>query len=693
MVLPYEQAGEDNRPPPPSEDVRRQWDEQNLRYAMLRGTWEHAAEERLKEDFHQSTWDFLPKIVLSFNPQKTYTQQTATLYDSGVTVHGAGDDLDALGLDLLWPQQQETLEYVRAMNDALLLRSWDDKRQRVRYTAVPPGSVDAEPDPDDPSQPWRVVHYRKRRVPGYGWVWCRDTYDFSGRYPRSSPDEPERVAPYFSIEAWIKQGGKPDGHWEDVTLDAMPELAAGPQEFTGDGEPLPRRWARPGRWPYWTGPAVEDPIALDAPHPIWPWTAYHKRVGSRLFDPWADHELVDLTLVTAVLWTYWLGGFRDAAYLQRYMLDADIAGPQSTPGGDNYVHTNVFTILKLKSASTTQSGTASAWPSAFDVEKAGTAIANLTASGALFAGLSPADVSIGSAGLSRTSGFAIEVSRDGKRKVEMRMLAPMQIGDRHNLAGAAQLANAYAGTSFPTDPEAYALVYSSTPRTTDEIRAEVDEVTRLTEAGLMHPAAAIRRLNPHLTDDEAQQAARDIATFKAELAALEEGAVGPSADEVTGLLEAIDDVLRAGPMPDAVATRLQTIRESAAAMAPNAPPAPEVQREQVPDEPEPAPNAPPGPEPTGDQPLAATALNGAQVTAALEIIRGVAAGELPRASGIEMLRAFFQLSAAEAEAVMGEVGNGFLPTPKAPPPFGGAPPPPEPDADDNDDDEDAAPAA
>lgn len=61
-----------------------------------------------------------------------------------------------------------------------------------------------------------------------------------------------------------------------------------------------------------------------------------------------------------------------------------------------------------------------------------------------------------------------------------------------------------------------------------------------------------------------------------------------------------------------------------------------------------------------------TALNGAQVTSALEIVKAVAEEQLPRDSGVAMLIAFFNLAPEEAEKVMGTVGNGFKPKPPEP---------------------------
>lgn len=57
-----------------------------------------------------------------------------------------------------------------------------------------------------------------------------------------------------------------------------------------------------------------------------------------------------------------------------------------------------------------------------------------------------------------------------------------------------------------------------------------------------------------------------------------------------------------------------------------------------------------------------TALNGAQVTAAQGIVESVAAGNLPRETGVNMLASFFNMSNDKAQAIMGDVGAGFTVT-------------------------------
>jgi len=58
-----------------------------------------------------------------------------------------------------------------------------------------------------------------------------------------------------------------------------------------------------------------------------------------------------------------------------------------------------------------------------------------------------------------------------------------------------------------------------------------------------------------------------------------------------------------------------------------------------------------------------SALNGAQVTSALEIVNLVTLGQMPRESAIGQLMVFFNLTNDQAENIMGDVGKGFEPKP------------------------------
>ena len=73
-----------------------------------------------------------------------------------------------------------------------------------------------------------------------------------------------------------------------------------------------------------------------------------------------------------------------------------------------------------------------------------------------------------------------------------------------------------------------------------------------------------------------------------------------------------------------------------------------------------------------------TALNGAQVASMAEVVSQVAAGQLPRSSGVSILQIAFQLTPQQAEAIIGDAGAGFEPASKqgeGAPPQGAEPEP------------------
>jgi uncharacterized protein len=79
----------------------------------------------------------------------------------------------------------------------------------------------------------------------------------------------------------------------------------------------------------------------------------------------------------------------------------------------------------------------------------------------------------------------------------------------------------------------------------------------------------------------------------------------------------------------------------------------------------------PGTEPEGDD-IQKTAMNGSQVASLVDIVAQVAAGTIPRDSGIQALALSFQISTAEATKLLGSAGTPkFEPTKPEPTGFGG----------------------
>lgn len=163
---------------------------------------------------------------------------------------------------------------------------------------------------------------------------------------------------------------------------------------------------------------------------------------------------------------------------------------------------------------------------------------------------------------------------------------------------------------------------------------------------------------PHSQMTEKEQA--EIDKLQADTAAVLVGITAITPRDVARLsniqlryqIEAVDDAADVGEIPD-------DIRDLG--------------------EPDPDQPAAPGVDATGKSTdVQATALNGAQVAALVGVVRSVAAGEIPRESGIEIVMVAVQVDRARAAALIGP--EKFDATPKpVPPPFGGAPAPAQPD--------------
>ena len=76
----------------------------------------------------------------------------------------------------------------------------------------------------------------------------------------------------------------------------------------------------------------------------------------------------------------------------------------------------------------------------------------------------------------------------------------------------------------------------------------------------------------------------------------------------------------------------------------------------------------------GGASLQDTALNGAQVTSLLEIVRSAAEGLIPRDSAVAILQRAFLMDEQSANALLGSIGAGFEPATVPPP---AALPPPQ----------------
>lgn len=570
---------------------RWQWSSAILR--MLDGEWDADAEQRLADFFAPEVRELLPPAELSCNPILSINAQKAVLYDDApdvsLAVEGGADlDLSPVLVEELWPLMQDRLLKQLAMQEAAVRLDWDRDTGTASYRVVPASLVTCIADPKRPSVPLAVSEYRIRRTVG-GDIeeWTVETWDV--RDPKN---------PVFRIEA-IDQRGKR----VDVTA-----------TYYVDDDGVP---------------ATDYPYRDTACAPVLPYELYHARVGTSLWAPKRGREVVSGTLTSAALWTMWIGGVRDGAHPQRLLIDgtvATVATPKPSGGSQvRVVRMNPMAILEVKSDG---AGRAShgQWQPAMDPKTAGEAIEAFIAGLAVYADLSPSDISIGSQG---KSGYAIVVSRDGLRRAQKRLVPPCLMGDRRLLAKAAKLANAYGGHALPEDPKAWRIKYADIGRTPDEVKAEREELVARRDQKLAHPVEVFMALNGL---DDREEAERQMC----EIALWERVHAGKVAEMAT------EKGVHMGATVEAEET--EEVEPTPATPEPPAPAA--------------APTAP-----APDVPAANTALNGAQVQAAQGIVAAVAAGQLPRETGVAMLQEFFNIDPARAERIMGAVGKSFRPAP------------------------------
>lgn len=333
--------------------------------------------------------------------------------------------------------------------------------------------------------------------------------------------------------------------------------------------------------------------------PFVPYAMYHASEAATLWDAYEASELVEGSLTCAVLWSMFSHSVRSASWPQRYAIGVELPSAAYTDeNGDG----------AGRSAIVTDPATVLMLRQSEDM--AGQAMIGQWAAGADPEALQRSIVAFerrvaAYAGLSGSdilrqsgdprSGYAISVSRAAQREAQRRWEPMFRAGDIRLLTICASLLNREHGSSLPET--GYRIGYEGVPLSNEEKQAQQQHITAMLSLGLMDKIDAYQMLHAGISRPDALKALAGIATFDSDLEAL--------------------------LTQDAVATT-------------GAPPAS-----------------------TGAGKAQDSALSGGQVAAAQGIVVAVAASELPRATGVAMLTNFFNMSPAKAEAIMGDVGQGF----------------------------------
>jgi hypothetical protein len=258
------------------------------------------------------------------------------------------------------------------------------------------------------------------------------------------------------------------------------------------GSEVWRVWDDDARW-------LEDSDGLElegtrAPHGQGrcPWVLWHTTPNNRLFSPYVNSELVDITLSLAVAETFKSHAFFEAAWPQRYIVGAQPAGTGVDDLGATEARQTVTadpaTVLLLESTGEGQPMVGQ-WAVGSDPKTMADAVDRQQRRASLAIGASGSDV-FRASGETR-SAYALEITRQNQRTQQVN-LAPLCQPSDEWLAGAIALA---VNVQLDTDAlpiEGYRVRY----RVLSPSMEEVQLVTTMLEAGLLDTEAARLMLDP-----------------------------------------------------------------------------------------------------------------------------------------------------------------------------------------------------
>ena len=424
-----------------------------LRRRMLYGLWGPDLAERAKRAMGLIRADAIGEVDLSGNALSSTSSAGAALYDRTPMVTGATPEAAQAMTGILrragyWPMMQ------RGQRDLLALRELPiridvttpegDALPEVRYRPAWPDLMHAVPDAERPERPAQVREAMLRTDPETGQaVWTWDHWSLVGEPVHQILDE-------RGADVSVKFG-------------------------------LPAGGLRGESYPWWLGE-----------QPILPYVWHHAARGGQLWDSWFGMEIVEGTLNIGVLWTFFAHCVRNASWPQRWILNAKPAGGE-TVGERQTVTADPAVVLQLVPATDEQGVQPSAgqWASGADPQALAEAIGVYERRVAAFAGLDPSDVQRVSG--DPRSGYAISISREGKREAQRRYAPVMEITDTEILRTTAAMVN--SALDLDTLPlEGWGVEYQALPPSADELAATRDHALALLQAGLIDQPEARRLL-------------------------------------------------------------------------------------------------------------------------------------------------------------------------------------------------------
>lgn len=441
----------------PDDDAGRR-EHSRLRLRLISGEWFDDLRGHMSQHFNALRERMVGKPDMSCNLFESTITSLSMLYSRPPTIvhadQGAADRISMLLADAGWQSLgARNQEYTLAMNESFIRPTLTPKGLLLRV--VTPDMITAEADPDEPDVPVKITEARVRTINGeQDWYW--DVFDIRDQFN-----------PIHRIVR-AKDG-------EDFTQAILGTTEYPNQYILKDGTP------------------------------VLPYAIYHAKRTGKLFN-WRDGvEAVEGTLTNAVLWSWWVHNVRDACWAQKWGMDIQPAGANSTGSGHasaNTVVTDPSSVQLFRSDGDRAS--VGQWGPAVDPLTLGTSLAEFEQRLLVHFGLSPADLQQSSAG---QSGYAISLKRSAVREAQRRFAPQFERGDQQLIRIISAITK---GSPLEIPADGYTVNYPGLPQSIDEMQAEQNKHNILIEAGLESVVDSYMALHPGVSREVAVAALQRI---------------------------------------------------------------------------------------------------------------------------------------------------------------------------------------
>ena len=451
-----------------------------MRSRMLLGLWDKDLERRLEKYLDPQRRAAWGAPDLSSNVFKSITTQLACLFDRVPTVEHQDPRAEllispagALTSAGLWPKMAHFQAKCLGLRE-YALRIGYDSRFGLQFRLVAPHEMVAHALPEDPETPVVVEELRLREHPERGTSWYWDCLDVS---------DPQN--PIFKICEAHSDGKK----GADFTFDFT-----GKTTLSGDAYPYRRADGSP----------------------VLPYVLFHAESTGKLWDAYTWREVVEGSLSSALLMSFFTHAARQASWPQRWAVGVRVPGAEildmEGAGRRARVPVDPTSLLLFENDSEGQPMIGQFQPGA-DISVMLESIIQYEHRVASWCGISAASLQREQAGTAR-SGYALSLTNAGKRESQRKYTAQFRAGMLSVIEKSAAILNSAEGFELPE--KGYSIRFESIPKTPDETKAEHEKALALIEAGLMDKVSAYQALNPGVTREGAMMALDEIRRLNAQ---------------------------------------------------------------------------------------------------------------------------------------------------------------------------------